>query len=49
MFKLFRRIFAAATVAILAFKAVGTFLSWVEHQEDSVSESWVDEDEFEDA
>ena len=49
MFKLFRRIFAAATVAILAFKAVGSFLSWVENQEDSVADSWVDEDEFEDA
>lgn len=49
MFKLLRRVFAAATVAILAFKAVGSFLSWVEHQEDSVADSWVDEDEFEDA
>lgn len=44
-----RRIFAAVTVAILAFRAVGSFLSWVEHQEDSVADTWVDEDEFEDA
>jgi hypothetical protein len=49
MFKVFRRIFAAAAVVILAFKAVGSFLSWVEHQEDSVADTWVDEDEFEDA
>ena len=49
MFKAFRRVFAAATVAILAFRAVGSFLSWVEHQEDSVADTWVDEDEFEDA
>jgi hypothetical protein len=49
MLKVIRRIFAAATVALLAFRAVGSFLSWVEHQEDSVADTWVDEDEFEDA
>jgi hypothetical protein len=49
MLKAFRRVFAAATVALLAFRAVGSFLSWVEHQEDSVADTWVDEDEFEDA
>jgi hypothetical protein len=49
MFKAFRRILAALTVAILAFRAVGSFLSWVEHQEDSVADTWVDEDELEDA
>ena len=43
-----RRIIAAVTVAVLAFRAVGSFLSWMEHQEDSTAESWVDEDEFED-
>jgi len=48
MVKAFRRIIAAVTVAVLAFRAVGSFLSWVEHQEDSIAESWVDEDEFED-
>jgi hypothetical protein len=47
--KAIRRLAAAATVAILAFRAVGSFLSWVEHQEDSVADTWVDEDEFEDA
>lgn len=49
MFKVVRRVFAAATMTILAFRAVGSFLSWVEHQEDSVADTWVDEDEFEDA
>jgi hypothetical protein len=49
MAKVFRRVFASVTVAVLAFRAVGSFLSWVEHQEDSVADTWVDEDEFEDA
>jgi len=46
MIKAFRRIIAAVTVAVLAFRAVGSFLSWIEHQEDT--DTWVDEDEFED-
>jgi hypothetical protein len=47
--KALRRLFAAITVALLAFKAVATFLSWVEKQEDSETDAWIDEDEFEDA
>jgi hypothetical protein len=47
--KALRRILAAMTVAILAFRAVGTFLSWVEKQEDTQTDAWIDEDEFEDA
>jgi hypothetical protein len=47
--KALRRLFAAVTVTLLAFKAVGTFLSWVEKQEDSETDAWIDEDEFEDA
>jgi hypothetical protein len=47
--KALRRLFAAITVTLLAFKAVATFLSWVEKQEDSESDAWIDEDEFEDA
>ena len=38
-----------ATMTLLAFKAVATFLSWVEKQEDSETDAWIDEDEFEDA
>ena len=49
MVKAFRRLFAAVTVAVLAFRAVGSFLSWIEHQEDTTADAWVDEDEFEDA
>jgi hypothetical protein len=48
MIKAFRRIIAAVTVAVLAFRAVGSFLSWIEHQEDTVADTWIDEDEFED-
>lgn len=48
MVKAFRRIIAAVTVAVLAFRAVGSFLSWIEQQEDSTASTWVDEDEFED-
>jgi len=43
-----RRIFAGVTVALLAFRAVGSFLSWIEQQEDSAADTWIDEDEFED-
>jgi hypothetical protein len=49
MLKAFRRVFAAITVVLLAMRAVGSFLSWVEHQEETVADTWVDEDEFEDA
>jgi len=47
--KVLRRLIAAVTVAILAFRAVGSFLSWVEKQDDSNTDAWIDEDEFEDA
>ena len=48
MVKAFRRVIAAVTVAVLAFRAVGSFLSWREHQEDTAADTWIDEDEFED-
>ena len=47
--KALRRLIAAVTVAILAFRAVGSFLSWVEKQDDYNTDAWIDEDEFEDA
>jgi len=47
--KSLRRIIAAFTVGILAFRAVGSFLSWIEKQDDSNSDAWIDEDEFEEA
>jgi hypothetical protein len=48
MVKALRRIITAVTVAVLAFRAVGSFLSWIEHQEDTAADTWIDEDEFED-
>jgi hypothetical protein len=47
--KALRRVIAAITVTLLAFRAVASFLSWVEKQEDSEVDAWIDEDEFEDA
>jgi hypothetical protein len=44
-----RRILAAITVALLAFRAIGSFLSWVEKQEDTETDAWIDEEEFEEA
>lgn len=47
--KLIRKIAALATFFLLAFKAVGSFLSWVEKQEDSPASVWSEDDEFEEA
>jgi hypothetical protein len=47
--KALRRILAAITVALLAFRAIGSFLSWVEKQEDTETDAWIDEEEFEEA
>lgn len=47
--KALRRFIAAITVGILAFRAIGSFLSWVEKQDESNTDAWIDEDEFEDA
>lgn len=47
--KALRRIFGTLVMTVLAFRAVATFMSWVEKQEDSNVDAWIDEDEFEDA
>ncbi len=47
--KAFRRFIAAITVALLAFRAIGSFLSWVEKQDDNETDAWIDEEEFEEA
>jgi hypothetical protein len=47
--KAIRRLIAAITVALLAFRAIGSFLSWVEKQDDNETDAWVDEEEFEEA
>jgi hypothetical protein len=49
MGKMIRRFLAALMIAAVAFRAVGSFLSWIEGQEDSSAEAWIDEDEYEDA
>lgn len=49
MFKLLRRVASVLALAILSFRAVGSFLSWIEKQEDGPQNVWVDDDEFEDA
>ena len=49
MLKFFRRVAGLAALAMLSFRAVGSFLSWIEKQEDGPHSVWSDEDEFEDA
>ncbi len=49
MFKFIRRLSGVVVFTILSFRAVGSFLSWVERQEDGPQSVWTDEDEFEDA
>jgi hypothetical protein len=47
--KALRRIIAAVTVTLLAFRAVAVLFSWIEKQEDSEVDAWIDEDELEEA
>jgi hypothetical protein len=47
--KALRRLLAAITVALLAFRAIGSFLSWVEKQDDNETDAWIDEEELEEA
>jgi hypothetical protein len=47
--KAIRRLLGVFAVIALAFRAVGSFLSWIEKQDDNPAEAWVDEDEFEEA
>ncbi len=49
MIKFARRLIGVLTFTVLSFRAVGSFLSWMEKQEDGPQNVWVDEDEFEDA
>jgi hypothetical protein len=49
MFKFLRRVSGVVVLAMLSFGAVGSFLSWVERQEDAPQSVWTDEDELEDA
>jgi hypothetical protein len=47
--KALRRLLAAITVSLLAFRAIGSFLSWVEKQDDNETDAWIDEEELEEA
>jgi len=45
--KFFRRALAFFAVLAVAFRAVGSFLSWAQRQEDAPANAWIDEDEDE--
>jgi hypothetical protein len=45
--KIFRRILAIFALIAVAFKAVGSFLSWAQRQDDAPADAWIDEDEDE--
>ena len=49
--KAFRRILALFAVLAVALRAVVSFLSWAQRQDDAPADAWIDEDddEFEDA
>jgi hypothetical protein len=49
MLKGIKRIVAAIGVALLAFRAIGSFLSWVDKQDETEVDAWIDEEESEDA
>lgn len=46
-FKKFARLASFVAIIAVAFRAIGSFLSWVEKQEDSPADTWVDEEELE--
>jgi hypothetical protein len=45
--KFFRRALAFFAILAVAFRAVGSFLSWAQRQEDAPADAWIDEDEDE--
>jgi hypothetical protein len=47
MFKALKRFMATIGVALLAFRAIGSFLSWVDKQDETEVDAWIDEDENE--
>ena len=49
MFKAIRRITALVTLLVVAFRGVLTFLSWVDKQDETQVDAWIDEEESEDA
>lgn len=49
MFKAFKKFVGIIGVALLAFRAIGSFLSWVDKQDETEVDAWIDEEESEDA
>lgn len=49
--KILRRVLAIFAVLAVSFRAVASFLSWAQRQDDAPADAWIDEDEdeFEDA
>jgi hypothetical protein len=45
--KIVRRVLAFFAVLAIAFRAVGSFLSWAQRQDDAPADAWIDEDEDE--
>lgn len=45
--KIVRRVLAIFAVLAIAFRAVGSFLSWAQRQDDAPADAWIDEDEDE--
>ena len=49
MWKAIKRFVGVVGVALLAFRAIGSFLAWIDKQDESEVNAWIDEDEFEEA
>lgn len=49
MIRFVRRTAGVLALMAFSFRAVGSFLSWVEKQADGPQSVWLDEDEYEDA
>lgn len=49
MLKAIKRFVGVIGVALLAFRAIGSFLSWVDKQDETEVDAWIDEEELEEA
>jgi len=49
MFKAIKRVIGVIGVALLAFRAIGSFLAWVDKQDETEVDAWIDEEELEEA
>jgi hypothetical protein len=49
MLKAIKRFVGVIGVALLAFRAIGSFLAWVDKQDEAEVDAWIDEEETEDA